>query len=69
MNKPYYMKWCVARVFMKFPKLTGCVKTESGKKEIYPGERFMPLNNNLQFSFIGYANPMFTIEGEEGGEE
>lgn len=68
MYKPYYMKWCIAHVMMFFPKLKGCVKTESRKRFIYPGEGFMPLNNDLQFTFIGYANPMFTIDGQEGGE-
>lgn len=53
---------------MKFKKLKGCVKTESGKKSIQPGEKFMPLNNDLQFEFLGYADPLFFID-KEGGEE
>lgn len=64
MSKDYYMKWCTAHVFMHFRKLKGCVETKSGKRFISPGEKFKPLNNELQFTFIGYANPMFTIDGE-----
>lgn len=69
MNKPYYEKWCTANVFIMFKKLKGCVKTESGKKSIQPGEKFMPLNNNLQFTFLGFSDPLFTIDYEKGGEE
>ena len=68
MNKPYYKKWCTAHVVMLFKKLKGCVKTESGKRLIQPGEKFMPLDNNLRFKFLGYADPLFSID-EEGGEE
>lgn len=69
MNKPYYKKWCTANVVMLFKKLKGCVTTESGKKMIYPGEKFMPLNNDLQFKFLGYQKPLFSIDGKEGGKE
>lgn len=66
MNKPYFQKWCVANVAMHFKKLKGCVKTESGKKFIMPGERFMPLTNELRFTFLGYAEPLFDIEKGDG---
>ena len=64
-NKPYYQKWCIAKVIMLFPKLKGCVETETKRRMIYPGERFKPLNNNLQFHFIGYANPMYEIDTKQ----
>ena len=64
MNKPYLNKWCIANVHMHFKKLKGHVKTESGKRFIKPGERFMPLTDQLQFTFIGYADPLFEIEKE-----
>lgn len=69
MNKPYYQKWCTANVVMLFKKLKGRVTTESGKKMIYPGEKFMPLNNDLQFKFLGYHEPLYSIDSNEGGEE
>lgn len=69
MNKPYYKKWCTANVVMQFKKLKDCVITESGKRMIEPGQKFMPLNNNLQFTFFGFSDPLFTIDDEEGGEK
>ena len=69
MNKPYYKKWCTAHVVMKFKKLKDCARTESGKRMIEPGQKFMPLNNDLQFTFLGFSDPLFTIDDEKGGEE
>lgn len=69
MNKPYYKKWCTSNVVMQFKKLKGCVKTETGKRMILKGEKFMPLNNNLQFTFFGCADPLFSIDIEEGGDK
>lgn len=64
MNKPYFMKWCIANVAMSFPKLKGCVETENRKRFIMPGQRFKPLNNNLKFKFLGYHEPLFEITEE-----
>lgn len=64
MNKPYFQKWCIANVPMTFPKLKGCVETENRKRFIMPGQRFKPLNNNLQFKFLGYHEPLFEITEE-----
>ena len=69
MNKPYYKKWCTAHVVMLFKKLKDCVRTENGKRMIYPGQKFVPLNNNLQFKFLGFSDPLFSIDDEEGGAE
>lgn len=51
--KDYKGKWCIARVHIVFPKLKGCVKTKSGKRFISPGERFMPLKEELEFTYFG----------------
>lgn len=64
MNKPYFQKWCIANVSMTFPKLKGCVETENRKRFIMPRQRFKPLNNNLQFKFLGYHEPLFEITEE-----
>ena len=36
-------KWYIADVVILFNKLKDNVKTESGKRLVYPGEWFMPL--------------------------
>ena len=40
-------KWYIADVVILFDKLKGNVKTESGKRFIYPGEWFMPLQDSM----------------------
>ena len=40
-------KWYIADAVILFDKLKGNVKTESGKSFIYPGELFMPLQDNM----------------------
>ena len=41
------VKWYIADAVILFDKLKGNVKTESGKSFIYPGEWFMPLQDNM----------------------
>lgn len=57
----YKDKKCIANVFIRFKKLKGCVKTQTGKKSVMPGEWFVPLTDSLEFQYLGYANPLFSV--------
>ncbi len=50
-------KWYIAEVIILFAKLKDTVKTESGKKMIYPGEWFMPLVDNPKAKWMSFSTP------------
>lgn len=49
--------WYIAHVIIVFSKLKGQVKTESGRKMVYPGEWFMPLVESPKGRWISSYTP------------
>ena len=49
-------KWKTALVTILFKKLKGCVKTETGKRMVRPGEHFMILSDNARGTWIGLCD-------------
>ena len=50
-------KWHIAEVVILFAKLKDNVKTESGRRMVYPGEWFMPLVDDPKGKWMSFSAP------------